>query len=168
MNCEHSWAGIPGLSCQLPLDDDPDVGRVFHECHLVAGHVGRGADLHECACEATTSHQDYLGRRRQDREHYEQAVRRNAQLNLFLQVMEWKPGDYGWRDRLPTSEELRAHRGNWAVKGYGFSTCAAAIEAGGGYPDRWVDFSYAEIDGITSYRPVTHDLWPAPWPEVTP
>ncbi len=167
LNCEHSWAGGgPEHSCQLPSDDDPDLGRVWHECHLVAGHVGRGVDLHECECGATDSHEAYLAAKNAEQERYELAVRREAQLNLFLQVMEWKPGDYGWRDRPPTPEEVEAHKGMWIALHGTLAMCGlldvhlGAIEEG--------EHLIEMIEDADRWRPVTRELWPAPWPEVTP
>lgn len=65
------------------------------------------------------------------------------------------PPDTGWRDRPPTTEEVEAHPDEWVFDdGDEASVCFLKEQ---GIPDvkdvRW--------------RPVTRELLPAPWPEVS-
>lgn len=79
--------------------------------------------------------------------------------------------DTGWRDRLPTADEVEAHDGHWV----------SLSKVEGAHWDLWVERS-GEVVGISTgtnfecwegrslarWRPVTRDLFSAAWPKDDP
>ncbi len=85
----------------------------------------------------------------------------------ILALADQPPPDTAWRDRPPTPEEVEAHEGPWilqeakSIEGagcYGVANGAAVRSRFAMSPKLWTR--------AIRCRPVTRELWPAPWPKL--